>query len=203
MAAINTSIGVIVLVAVLVTGTEGGRCPQEATDAMVTYPYNTTVNFDDVNFGDKLTYKHSTPDNSIDVLPNIVLDPYRTVIEFLNDSSFGIYISPYGLYFSEINGISVTITTSNHVDTVPSIATQAEDIISCGFTNASDLKFVFVVNFEGIAITQVSMLTLSLCILVVQNRFIIFKIIGKINNYYLSKNIKLYGVQIRMQKWPI
>ena len=39
---------------------------------------------------------------------------------------------------------------------------QAERFISCGFTNVNVFDFVVVVNFEGIAISQVSVHVLML-----------------------------------------
>ena len=150
MTAIITSVhsGVIVLVAVLVTGTEGVTCQQQATTLLV------ATDNDILTFGEAHEYHFNR--YSIKVFPMVMVDPNVAMVEFWNGSSFGINISPYRLFFSEASGISGTVSLG-----VSNWSAQAERLISCGFTNVSVLDFVLVVNFEDIAITRVSVHVLS------------------------------------------
>ena len=158
MAAINiiTSVhsGVIVLVAVLVTGTEGGRCLQHATN-LVADDFNLVVN----PFSKIYQYQFYNHSSSVYnyFFPTVFVDSDHALVEFWNGSSFGLNISPYRLLFSEVSGISGTVSLG-----ISNRSAQAERLISCGFTNVSFFDFIVVVNFEDIAITQVSVHVLML-----------------------------------------
>ena len=110
MAAINiiTSVhsGVIVLVAVLVTGTEGGRCLQHATN-LVPDDFNKLV-VTPFKFGEIAEYRFR---NSLAYyFPIVFVDPDLALVEFWNGSSFGLNISPYRLLFPEPNEISGNVS---------------------------------------------------------------------------------------------
>ena len=150
MAAINiiTSVhsGMIVLVAVLVTGTEGGRCLQHATN-LVADDFKLAV----TPFSKIYKYQFNDDLSSVYYFPIVFVNPSGVLIEFWNGSSFGLNVSPYRPLFSETSDISGTVSAANF-----GRSAQAERFISCGFTNVSAFDFVFVVNFEDIAVTQVS-----------------------------------------------
>ena len=71
----------------------------------------------------------------------------------------GLRISPYGLLDSEITDISGRVSiqfiwSALHEHAGPYLL-QAEDIMSCGFSDAVNISVVFVITHENITITKV------------------------------------------------
>ena len=67
---------------------------------------------------------------------------------------WGIEIAPFGLTESEQKSSSVRFTVRTSYNN-SNISAQAEEIISCGFPDASDLDTVYVATYENVTIAQV------------------------------------------------
>ena len=160
MAVIGSACGVIILVAALLTDTEGEGCSnsQQAMDLM----------FDiDVAFDDTLKIKPSfLPVSSILTFHNFTKVQFNddVSVELIDSDDKGLRISAYGLLESEITSISGLV--SIWVDGDSETTEKAEELMSCGFSDVTYLNVVNTVTYENITIAQVTVISTQLHVII-------------------------------------